>query len=138
MLTTKKLVFTILAVLAALLLMTRSYYCNNYYENSVVGEYYVNDFRIDDTSSVLTDLNKIYLKLSDNKTFSVQYDHKEIHGIWEADDSGDFTWIEFKTDSSSSSGRLYGENYNIIDVWDPSIFGLTYLKSVEFKRQEPR
>jgi hypothetical protein len=134
MLTTKKLVFTIVAVLAAFFLMTRSYFCNNSYENSLIGEYYLSDFRIYDTTTVQTDLNKIRMKLSNDKTFLVRYDNKEIQGKWEAGDNGDMSWIEFKTDSSSSSGRIYGEDYNQIGIWDPSIFELRGFKSLEFKR----
>jgi len=134
MLTTKKLVFTIVAVLAAFFLMTRSYFCNNSYENSLIGEYYLSDFRIYDTTTVQTDLNKIRIKLSNDKTFLVRYDNKEIQGKWEAGDSGDFTWIDFKTNTSESDGRVYGENYSIINVSRPIIFGLRGFKSLEFKR----
>jgi hypothetical protein len=103
--------------------------CENNYEKVIIGEYEIN------VGQRLKQGDLSRFVLNKDLTFVVEFEGKEMKGNWEAGDNGDWTWIKFLFDNGTQvDGRILGQDYEIIMIYNPSYFYYPISESLLFKR----
>ena len=103
--------------------------CLNEYEKEVIGKYDLREYKLKDPLEK-TSINPI-LSVNKNKTFILEFKNKVISGTWEANDNGDWTYIEFTYGNDKIEGRIGTDE---IHINSPYNFGIENVESLDFKR----
>lgn len=114
------------------LLILSLFSCTNKYEKEAIGKYKISFSQAKDSTAKIT-LDSSILTLYENNKFSLALNKKIIHGVWNADDNGDYTWIKFSDTNNIllTNGIIGVENIMIFtpsNFYYPSIEKLTYHK----------
>jgi hypothetical protein len=100
--------------------------CLNKYEKEVVGNYELYKYELNDKKFEVDNFTKLNVKK--DKTFEMKSKNITLNGKWEADDSGDWTYIELELNDQKIEGRISGSSI---------IFGAQFFKEFDdFKSME--
>jgi len=78
--------------------------CLNQYEKEVVGNYELYKYELTDSTFLPDEFTKLTVK--SDKTFEIKYEKEILKGKWEADDNGDWTYIELVFNKQKSEGII--------------------------------
>lgn len=82
--------------------------CLNQYEKEIVGNYELYNYELRDSKFLVDEFTKLTLK--NDKTFEIKYENKIINGKWDADDIGDWTYIELAFNEQKIEGKISGNS----------------------------
>ena len=98
----------IISYLAIICLLLTLNSCLNQFGKEVVGNYELYNYELRDSTFLPDEFTKLTIK--SDKTFEIKYENKIINGEWEADDNGDWTYIELVFNKQKSEGRILGNS----------------------------
>ena len=98
----------IISYLAIICLLLTLNSCLNQFGKEVVGNYELYNYELKDSTFLPDEFTKLTIK--SDKTFEIKYENKIINGEWEADDNGDWTYIELVFNKQKSEGRILGNS----------------------------
>gem|GEM_PF-6644907 len=103
--------------------------CMNKYERKAVGKYELYKYEVENSAKEIDHFSQ--LKLNNNKSFELTYDHKIISGNWNVNDYGDFTLLELEYQTKIITAQIGNNNllFNSLDR-----FNISNFKSLEFVR----
>lgn len=101
----------------------------NKYERKAVGKYELYKYEVENSAKEIDHFSQ--LKLNNNNSFELTYDHKIISGNWNSNDYGDFTLLELEYQNKIITAQIGNNNllFNSLDR-----FNISNFKSLEFVR----
>jgi len=105
----------------------------NEYEIKLVGDYQANNFELKDTIKK-ADVPNLSLKLNKDKSFVFTINKQQINGVWDANDYGDWTIINFDFNKIHTEGIIEGKNFETIEIKNPLLFDIQDVKSFSLIR----
>ena len=119
----------IINFLAIIFLLLTLSSCLNQYEKEVIGNYELYKYELTDSTLLPDEFTKLTVK--SDKTFEIKYEKEILKGKWEADDNGDWTYIELVFNKQKSEG-IISQNSILFEVQKFKEF--EKYKSMEFVR----